>query len=44
MVIKSRNKHWNSQFFQKMNETREKIILRALRIVFSSLLFVFWKN
>jgi len=27
-----------------MNKTQEKIILRALRIVFSSLSFVFWKN
>ena len=43
-VSKSRKKNWNSQFFQKMNETWEKIILRALRIVFSSLSFVFWKN
>ena len=38
-VSKSRKK--NSQFFQKTNETREKIILRALRIV---RLFAFWKN
>ena len=30
-------KNWNSQFFQKRNETREKFILRALKIVFSSL-------
>ena len=33
-------KIWNSQFFQKTNETREKVILRALRIVFSCLSFV----
>ena len=37
-VNKPRKKNWNSQFFQKTNETREKIILRAL----SSLLFVFF--
>ena len=34
----------NYQFFQKTNETLEKTILRALRIIFSRVSFVVWKN
>ena len=43
-VIKSQKKNWNSQLFQKTNKTQERLVLRALRIVFSSLSFIFWKN
>ena len=35
---------WNYQFFQKTNERLEKTILRALRIIFSHVSFIFWKN
>ena len=40
----SQGNFWNYQFFQNTNERLEKTILRAVRIFFSRVSFVFLKN